>query len=131
MPVRYQKSPKFGVNMGQQNCGIIDRKQDMSSISGYFCPEASTLPKPCPKGSYGPIDLMSDISQCSSCDEGYYCPQTGLNSSFAKCHAGYYCVNGSITAQPINQAYGDECPAGTFCIEGSGKPTDCEAGEIE
>ena len=77
---------------------------------------------------YGSQPKLSNLLQCSACDEGFYCPHPGLNSSFAKCHAGFYCSEGSHTAQPTKESFGDGCPAGSYCPQGSSKPLLCETG---
>ena len=97
-------------------------------ISGFYCPVASGQPRPCPQGFFGSRPLLHNLSQCSACEEGYYCPHPGLNSSFAKCHAGFYCSEGSNTAQPINETFGDKCPTGHYCPDGSAVPVPCEPG---
>lgn len=101
---------------------------NLSIFTGYYCPEASDHPTPCPAGKYGPKPLMASLTDCSPCMAGYYCPQTGLNTSYAKCNAGFYCKAGSTSAQPINETFGNECPSGTFCQVGSSSPTLCKAG---
>ena len=31
----------------------------------------------CPQGTYGPAEMLSDASECTQCDGGYYCPTAG------------------------------------------------------
>lgn len=40
------------------------------------------------------------------------------------CDAGYYCPGGDIIANPPATI----CPAGRYCLQGSGTPTQCPAG---
>ena len=106
----------------------IKTPNTINFFSGYYCPPACGLPMPCPKGRFGNRTMMTDESECSLCEEGYYCPHNGSSSSYDKCHAGFYCSLGSTQAEPIKERFGDECPIGHFCEEGSSAPTACDEG---
>lgn len=41
---------------------------------------------------------------------------------------GHYCTLGSEESGPINQPYGDYCPAGFYCPDGTYDPVPCPSG---
>lgn len=57
---------------------------------GSYCPEGSDVPVPCPSGTFSNMTGLGNVSECSDCTGGYYCPDPGqdtcwsarLNSSF-------------------------------------------------
>ena len=60
---------------------------------------------------------LESESDCTLCDPGKFCPSPNMSdASFPldDCDAGYYCSEGSPTATPLNETYGDECPAGEY-----------------
>ncbi|GKT33096.1 uncharacterized protein LOC105348209 isoform X2, partial [Aduncisulcus paluster] len=126
---------------------------------GSYCPknasDTNTEELPCPAGlfcsggtaaidtSTTPNSCPNDEMNCSSCSEGYYCPDgtlyevpcpkgrfratvgaqydeaTGVQSTdyeCASCTAGYYCLGGG------NPDPDGECSAGFYCPEGSSGP---------
>ena len=62
--------------------------------------------------SLRPSYWLTQESDCTDCDPGYYCPDTNQTASVLQCSAGYYCTGKSTEAMPINQTYGDKCPTG-------------------
>ena len=68
---------------------------------GKFCPGNTgfnmTL---CPKGTYGPVEMLADASECTQCDGGYYCGDAGLINMSGPCYPGYYCQWGVDTPAP-------------------------------
>ena len=46
----------------------------------------------------------------------------GLANETGKCLAGYYCSANATSSNPVGQTYGDACPAGHYCPEGSQAP---------
>ena len=75
---------------------------------GTFCPPGSSLPE--------------------SCTPGFYCDQDQLSTVAGECGQGHYCSGGTIEQFPVNQTYGDICPPGHFCEQGSKAPNACRAG---
>ncbi|KAL0973021.1 hypothetical protein UPYG_G00197840 [Umbra pygmaea] len=59
---------------------------------GYYCPEGSSTPVPCPRGTFGPNAGAVSIDSCLSCPNNHYCPRPGL-------HAGLPC--GASARQPL------------------------------
>ena len=56
-----------------------------------------------------------------------YCETDGLANPTGLCDAGWYCNGSAVSAQ--ESVYGGECQAGTYCPEGSHRPTDCDPGK--
>ncbi len=52
----------------------------------------------------------------------------GQTSPHGNCTGGFFCSGGSIAQSPIAQSYGDVCPEGNYCPEGTGTPIPCPAG---
>lgn len=84
---------------------------------GFYCPtnitnEVSSLrigsygPQqvPCPKGTYRTLTSGRNVSDCSQCTIGNYCPEGTVNPIV--CPLGFYCPPASGDPQP--------CPVGTF-----------------
>ena len=98
---------------------------------GSYCVQGASNPTPCPKGTFGDRDKLPSESDCTICPPGQFCAQSGLSAPNGSCLAGYYCSNASEQANPIGQAYGDECPSGYYCPEGSYQPTACSVGTYQ
>lgn len=43
--------------------------------AGYFCPEGTELPVPCPKDTYRDITGAEQDSDCFACPAGFLCPE--------------------------------------------------------
>ncbi|CAH1797039.1 unnamed protein product, partial [Owenia fusiformis] len=95
---------------------------------GTYCAEGWDWPTPCPKGTYGDRAELPGLSDCTLCPPGEFCAQSGLSASNGSCLGGFYCSNASQSANPVGELYGDECPAGYFCPEGSYMPIACPPG---
>ncbi|RUS80927.1 hypothetical protein EGW08_011308, partial [Elysia chlorotica] len=97
--------------------------------SGHYCPLGSEYPTPCPPGTYNPNTGMYELAHCLECEEGYACQNYGMsNSQTTPCSAGYYCGKGSNTTIPVGMSFGDVCPLGEYCPEGSPEGTHCPNG---
>ena len=86
---------------------------------GYYCPESSSEPTPCPAGFYNPDTEKSVLeTDCLDCPLGKYCLEATVTPE--NCPNGFYC--------PLNTVSVDQypCPAGTF-NDGLNleKPEDC------
>lgn len=63
--------------------------------SGYYCPEETGSDwRPCPAGTYSNETALSEVSQCKSCESGYYCSGDLRTQADGLCDAGYYCKIG-------------------------------------
>lgn len=49
---------------------------------GYYCPENSSKPTPCPAGHYNPNEEAGSISQCSPCPVDHYNPYDAQTQCF-------------------------------------------------
>ncbi|XP_033971267.1 zonadhesin-like [Trematomus bernacchii] len=98
---------------------------------GFFCSVRTSVPKPCPKGTFSKQSGLVDESQCRSCSPGFYCSETGLSAVSGACLPGFYCLEGSHTATPMSSVSGGVCPAGHYCAEGSIVPSPCPAGSYQ
>ncbi|XP_075046430.1 uncharacterized protein LOC142107145 [Mixophyes fleayi] len=100
----------------------------------HFCPEGSSEPTPCPKGTYSNV---TGQSVCNVCVTGHTCP----DGEIVPCSAGYFCPEGASpipcppgTFNPVPFVTGADgchlCPAGMFCRDqGSSAVTGpCDAG---
>ena len=45
---------------------------------GHYCPEGSGVPSPCPAGTYTNTQGLTDVLNCTDCDPGKFCNDTGL-----------------------------------------------------
>jgi hypothetical protein len=97
---------------------------------GFYCPGGTSIPEPCPIGSYGASEGLQEARQCSSCDPGKYCFTNGIADIAAQpdCDAGFLCIEGSLRPEPTDGITGSRCPKGGSCIEGSITPELCPAG---
>lgn len=82
---------------------------------GHYCPKGSTIPKPCPEGSYQ--DKEGQIS-CKPCPAGYYCLAKASTYNDTICPSGKYC--------PVNTSVPILCDEGTFnSLIGQGEKASC------
>ena len=90
--------------------------------AGYYCLSDTTLPTPCPAGTYRDALGGTASGDCWACPAGHYCP---IGSAEAiQCPAGRYRTT-TGAQQPSDCAL---CPAGQFCPHGTVNPTGCPAG---
>lgn len=72
---------------------------------GHACPGNTGYDwDPCPIGTYGPVEMLANISQCTQCDGGSYCNAQGLVNVTGPCDPGYWCLIGSASATPGDTA---------------------------
>ena len=92
----------------------------LSCEPGHYCPENSTLPIPCPSGTFNEYQYQSTPDGCTLCTSGYYCAEKGLNETSGLCAAGCQCPEGSINECEI------PCEIGSYCVDG--EETLCQPG---
>lgn len=93
---------------------------------GNYCPEGSTVPLPCPAGSFGNTTGLSECHKCvaghfchvgssaytdSICPPGYFCPPGTQSANENPCPLGTYSDRGGLTESSQCQS----CPGGLFC----------------
>ncbi|XP_042813145.1 signal peptide, CUB and EGF-like domain-containing protein 3 [Panthera tigris] len=110
---------------------------------GHFCPSGTSLPHPCPAGSYS---NLTGQASCFPCPAGYYCPENITTYSGHPCPTGFYCPRGTKYAtqfpcprgyynpDPMTQSLDSclPCPPGHYCgqenlTQASGP---CDAGAL-
>lgn len=110
--------------------------------TGSYCPAGSTLPVPCPRGTYSSGTSLSLASQCTPCPAGLYCDQEGMITfnTAKKCAAGYICNGGSYTKYPVAltcsaTVLNCKCQPGYRCSEATDSvtnpPIQCAAGTFQ
>ena len=57
-------------------------------------------------GTYGPVEMLATAAECTQCDPGYYCSETGRWNVTGPCAPGYYCETGVDTPAPNNNNTG-------------------------
>lgn len=74
---------------------------------GHYCPGTTGFDTElCPRGTYGPTEMLESADECTQCDGGYYCDMPGLSTMTGFCAPGYYCQYGVDTATPDNNNTG-------------------------
>jgi len=75
----------------------ITRASDFGPCEpGYYCPEGTQTPIPCPAGTFSPQARATNEYFCIPCPPGYVCPGTGNVLPKEKCEAGKYCSDGLV-----------------------------------
>ncbi|XP_074535630.1 uncharacterized protein LOC141797845 [Halichoeres trimaculatus] len=92
---------------------------------GRYCPEGTSLPVPCPQGTYSNSLHLLDMFGCSPCPAGHFCGTVGLTRPSGLCQAGFFCPGGETAA---TGSEGGLCPPAHYCPQGSGRPVSCPAG---
>ncbi|CAH1797049.1 unnamed protein product [Owenia fusiformis] len=97
--------------------------------TGYFCPNGTGYPLPCPTGTYSEVEELAAEAECQPCLGGRYCNVTAYTTpnDAPLCSPGYVCSSGSNTPTP-SAPMGYICPPGFYCPEGSAVETGCDIG---
>ena len=95
---------------------------------GYYCPEGTGDPLPCPAGTYLPDTGHDELSDCIACDGGKFCERQGQTNVTDNCTEGYYCESAASVATPTDGVTGDICPTGHYCPTGTTLPIPCADG---
>nr|CCA16646.1 conserved hypothetical protein [Albugo laibachii Nc14] len=117
-------STRFGGN------AIVDKNE---CPMGHFCPQGTAHPLACPPGTYSNSTKLQAQHQCTRCDLGHYCSESGATSVMGVCALGFFCRRGCMESMPTKidreaDEGGDQCPQGTYCSEGSMEPLPCPPG---
>ncbi|KAL7981551.1 hypothetical protein Chor_005639 [Crotalus horridus] len=71
---------------------------------GFYCPEGTGLDwKPCPPGTYNPVQGIRSVIECQVCDGGKFCQYHNATDVTGECWEGFYCTQGSDRPNPIVQ----------------------------
>ena len=73
-------------------------------LKGYYCPDGTKDPYPCPKGTFNAELSKGNETDCDQCPVGMYCGSTGLTEPTGKCFAGYFCLLGSPEPNPVSSS---------------------------
>ncbi|GAB9469615.1 hypothetical protein Gpo141_00006888 [Globisporangium polare] len=109
-------------------CGSPATIQPVMCPKGSYCPKSTSLPVKCPPGTYSGLEGLVAVNQCEPCPAGFFCDSYGLSAPSGKCFEGFVCTQSSPVANPVNQTFGQICPAGYYCPEGSGAGVQCPNG---
>lgn len=116
-------SPPQGVNFPNPD-GNFSTGVGGACPQGSYCPEGTSLPWSCPRGTYSDGSgehkrtfklfslsnsdwkshlccasfQLTDILGCSPCLPGHYCGNVGLTRPSGLCQAGFYCPGGDSAA---------------------------------
>ncbi|XP_070399343.1 multiple epidermal growth factor-like domains protein 6 [Nothobranchius furzeri] len=112
----------------RHHCSRAGTHTPLLCPQGFYCPEATSTPKPCPEGTYGSRSALSDLSECTPCGGGQYCTGVGLIEPSGSCQKRFYCRMGAKSATPVDGPTGGLCPPGSYCPEASISPLPCPAG---
>lgn len=97
--------------------------------AGHYCGAATVDPTPCPMGTYSNTSGLSLVSECTTCDPGFYCGSTGLLQPTDVCDLGYYCLQGAtVPNNPTTDSTGGPCTTGHYCPAGTSNPLGCDPG---
>jgi hypothetical protein len=67
----------------------------------------------CPAGTFSNSLNLTQLSACTLCTAGYYCPYNGMTAVDTvnnKCEPGYICAAGSIHPRAVLCPKGYKCP---------------------
>ncbi|KAF6036715.1 hypothetical protein EB796_004987 [Bugula neritina] len=92
---------------------------------GFYCPEGSDWPLPCPQGTYSDQTGLHNMSDCFLCDGGEYCAAFNMTSTSGNCTRGFYCTG----AETVDNA--NRCPIGYYCPERTTTPILCPSGTYQ
>lgn len=55
---------------------------------GFYCPEGTAMPQSCPLGTYNSAVGRQNVSECTACSGGRYCPYYNATSPGPLCQPG-------------------------------------------
>jgi hypothetical protein len=138
---------KYQANSKQSSCddcpmGYYCPNSNMSTYTnhicpvGHYCPLGTVAPIDCDVGYFNDVQGVQAQEDCKPCTPGSYCDTAGISVVSGPCMAGYYCSGqpygnsdgGADHANPVGQLFGDRCPEGYYCPQGSSQPVACPKG---
>lgn len=73
-------------------------KDCLKCPAGFYCPEGTSDPVPCPPGSFNPLEGQDELADCRECYAGKACTQVALRAPDVDCMQGW--VTASNSPQP-------------------------------
>ena len=116
--------------------GGAEGVEPVACKEAHYCPEGSSVPLPCPAGTFGNASGLQAEHDCNNCPVGHFCgpgvskPTTcspgtvAPNENMAAC---IDCQAGTYQEEAGQTACGS-CRPGLFCPVGASAPLPCEAG---
>lgn len=62
-------------------------------------------PNACDAGTFNPSTMSTSADNCTLCEPGQYCNDSGLATPNGDCDIGFYCSGGSTTPRPVVSCY--------------------------
>jgi hypothetical protein len=112
-------------------CDASDPTTASSCPKGYYCPSGTehSNENPCPPGTYRAFTKGEQLSDCTNCDDGYFCQHSGQTSQSTKVLERYH--NNGVDAQVLPSYIAGEnptpylCPQTMYCVEGTHQAPSC------
>ena len=95
--------------------------------AGAYCPTGSHNYTLCPPGTFSNRTGNTNLTNCLSCTEGFYCMGWGNTVPTAKCNAGFYCPYGQSRPDPPSF----DCWKAYYCESGATSPQPCPSGTYQ
>ena len=65
---------------------------------GFYCPNGTSVPYPCPPGTFGNQTLLDSVNACTPCTPGMYCADFNSTRPTGDCEPGHFCPKGATTS---------------------------------
>ena len=112
----------------------FDAGFELECTEGYYCPQGSIYPTPCPAGTFNSPAGSDDDGDCDPCTATYYCDIVGQIAEADICADGYICTGGDarpasfndiVTMSGSTATSSGQCPIGYSCTAGEADPIEC------
>lgn len=64
-------------------------KDCLKCPAGFYCPEGTRDPVPCPPGTFNPLEGQDELADCRECYAGKACTQVALRAPDVDCMQGW------------------------------------------
>jgi hypothetical protein len=91
-----------GVNVSQPTTGTTSGTGGPCP-PGHYCPAQTSVPDPCPIGTYRDTEFAAAVGDCHDCYLGHYCDSLGQTNATGPCDPGFYCLLASDSPTPTGQ----------------------------
>ncbi|RUS80922.1 hypothetical protein EGW08_011303, partial [Elysia chlorotica] len=131
-PGTYCELPGLSTPTGKCSAGFYcngtsNRPDQHVCPAGYYCELGTSIPEPCPAGTFSGSEQGENVGHCTNCTAGYYCQGVANTVPTDQCLPGYYCPGGQDTPSPSEYL----CWQGHYCEIGSATPTSCLNGTYQ